>query len=94
MCDRAAILVTEIEEETATMFLCLIHGTSYWVPKRYVPGAIGECDVRAAIPMELATTFCLLDTPEQRFEERAAICEYEGNMSREEAEQRARLELI
>jgi len=79
------IIVTEIEAERGLRFLCRVGLTSRWLPAYCVPGVVGECDVPATLTDEDADDLMM------EYEERAAIMEFDGGLSRGDAERQARL---
>lgn len=50
-----------IAEETETMFLCVYGTRRVWIPRGLVFGQLGECEVKAEMPLEQAYALGLLE---------------------------------
>jgi hypothetical protein len=93
---RRPVFIECVEEETADMLLCLSFGQLYWLPKKDIDPrpVIYECDIRTTIPKGLAKEYGLIATSEEIYEERAAVMEFDGELTRDVAELLAGQELI
>lgn len=94
--NRCPVFIECVEDETAEMLLCLSFGDYYWLPKKDIDPrpVIHECEIRATIPVELARRHGLIATPDEMFEERAAIMEFDGGLTRDVAERHAAEDLL